>query len=158
MTRREILTGSASLLALALWGRVAEAAVAGRYAVVRTDAEWRQKLTPTQYAILRDQGTEQPRSSPLEAEDRFGYYACGGCDQGLFSSATKFHSDTGWPSFYAPINDALAESADRTAMVKRTEVHCTKCGSHIGHVFGDGPKPTGLRYCVNGNAMDFHAT
>lgn len=158
MTRRETLTGSASLLAFGLWGRSAVAAMAARYPMVRTEAEWRQKLTPTQYAILRGRGTERPGSSPLEAESRFGYYSCAGCDQALFSSVTKFHSDTGWPSFYAPISGALAESPDHTSMVKRTEVHCTRCGSHIGHVFGDGPKPTGLRYCMNGYAMEFHAT
>ena len=127
-----------------------------QYAVTRTDAEWRKLLTPEQYMIMRQHGTERAGSSPLNAEKRKGTYACAGCDLPLFSSETKFESGTGWPSFFTPIEEgAVATSVDRSLGMPRTEVHCSHCGGHLGHVFEDGPLPTGLRYCTNGDALRF---
>jgi len=121
-----------------------------------TDAQWRARLTPEQYAVLRQAGTEPAFSSPLEKEHREGTFSCAGCDLALFSSATKFDSGTGWPSFWAPLPNAVETSVDNSWIETRTEVHCSRCGSHLGHVFDDGPKPTGLRYCMNGVALTFH--
>ncbi len=121
-----------------------------------SDAQWRARLTPEQYAVLREHATEPPWSSPLEKENRPGTYSCAGCDLPVFSSATKFHSGTGWPSFWQPLPDAVATSVDTSWMETRTEVHCRRCGGHLGHVFDDGPPPTGLRYCINGVALVFH--
>jgi peptide-methionine (R)-S-oxide reductase len=126
--------------------------------VTHTDAEWRQLLTPAQYVILREAGTEPPGSSPLDHEFRQGRYDCIGCTQALFASDTKFNSGTGWPSFYKPIDGAVATSVDSSFFVRRTEVHCSRCGGHLGHVFNDGPKPTGLRYCMNGAVLVFRPT
>ena len=124
-----------------------------------SDAEWREKLTPEQYRVLREHGTERAGSSPLGAEKREGTFHCAGCDQELFSSDHKFDSGTGWPSFYQPLDGVesklIETREDNTLWMKRVEVHCTNCGSHQGHVFPDGPKPTGLRYCINGVAMVF---
>jgi peptide-methionine (R)-S-oxide reductase len=125
------------------------------YPVQKTDAQWRAQLGPDRYRILREKGTERAGSSPLDHEKRQGIFACAGCQQPLFSSETKFDSGTGWPSFYAPIERAVGTSVDRSWFMVRTEVHCSRCGGHIGHVFSDGPKPTGLRYCMNGLAMVF---
>ena len=123
----------------------------------RTDAEWRARLSPQQYEVMRGHGTERACTSPLNAEKRDGTYVCAGCGQALFDTATKFESGTGWPSFYAPTQaGAVATTTDRKFGMVRTEVHCSKCGSHLGHVFPDGPKPTGQRYCMNGVALDFH--
>jgi peptide-methionine (R)-S-oxide reductase len=122
---------------------------------VLSDAQWRQRLTPAQYHVLREAGTERPGSSPLNGEKRAGTYHCAGCDLPLFSSATKFESGTGWPSFYAPLPDALGTSTDFLLIVPRTGYHCARCGGHHGHVFGDGPKPTGKRYCSNGVVLRF---
>lgn len=119
------------------------------------DAQWRARLTPAQYRVLRHEGTEPPYSSPLNAEHRAGSFACAGCDQRLFSSRAKFDSHTGWPSFFAPLPDAVGERRDTSFGMVRTEVHCRRCGGHLGHVFDDGPKPTGLRYCINGAALTF---
>jgi peptide-methionine (R)-S-oxide reductase len=127
------------------------------YAVERSDQEWRQVLTPEQYRVLREHGTERARTSPLDKEYGPGTYACAGCGQPLFSSATKFDSRTGWPSFYRPLDSAVATSEDRSLFATRVEVHCSRCGGHLGHVFEDGPEPTGLRYCMNGVAMKFLA-
>ncbi len=123
--------------------------------VVRTDAEWRRLLTPRQYAILRKEGTEPPFTSPLLHEERRGTFACAGCQLDLFSSATKFDSGTGWPSFWAPLDNAVVTKEDRSFFMTRTAVMCRRCDGHLGHVFGDGPKPTGLRYCMNGLALTF---
>ena len=128
------------------------------YALTRTDAEWKKMLTPDQYQVLRKAGTEAPYTSPLNKEKRTGTFACAGCAQALFASSTKFESGTGWPSFYQPIaKKAVVEETDTTLFMKRTEVLCSNCGGHLGHVFDDGPKPTGLRYCMNGVAMNFKA-
>jgi peptide-methionine (R)-S-oxide reductase len=122
-----------------------------------TDAEWRSRLTPEQYHIMREHGTERPGSCALLHEKRAGAFTCAGCGQKLFQSTLKFESGTGWPSFNDPIEGSVATSTDRSWGMVRTEVHCANCGSHLGHIFEDGPPPTGLRYCVNGVALDFHA-
>jgi peptide-methionine (R)-S-oxide reductase len=120
-----------------------------------TDQQWREKLSPEQYAVMRRHGTEAPDSCALLHEKRAGVFACAGCGQPLFESKIKFESGTGWPSFTVPIDGAIGESTDRSHFMVRTEVHCANCGSHMGHVFPDGPPPTGLRYCINGVALDF---
>jgi peptide-methionine (R)-S-oxide reductase len=121
----------------------------------KTDEEWRGKLTPEQFHVLRKHGTEPPGSSPLNAEKRDGTFKCAGCGQSLFSSETKFESGTGWPSFWKPIEEAVAETTDSSLFMTRTEVHCARCQGHLGHVFPDGPGPTGMRYCMNGLALEF---
>jgi peptide-methionine (R)-S-oxide reductase len=121
-----------------------------------TDAEWRDRLTPEQYPIMREHGTERPGSCALLHEKRAGAFTCAGCGQKLFQSTLKFESGTGWPSFNDPIEGSVETSTDRSWGMVRTEVHCANCGSHLGHIFEDGPPPTGLRYCVNGVALDFH--
>jgi peptide-methionine (R)-S-oxide reductase len=120
-----------------------------------TDAQWRARLTPVQYDILRKHGTERAGTSPLNHEKRQGTFACAGCDLPLFSSETKFESGTGWPSFYRPLDNAVETTTDRSFFMTRTEVHCRRCVGHLGHVFDDGPKPTGLRYCMNGVSLKF---
>ena len=125
------------------------------FEVVRSDAEWRKQLSAEQYAVLRQSGTEYPFTSPLLHEKRRGSFACAGCDLDLFSSTTKFESGTGWPSFWAPLDNAVGTETDTSYGMARTSVHCRRCGGHLGHVFDDGPKPTGLRYCMNGVAMTF---
>jgi peptide-methionine (R)-S-oxide reductase len=137
-----------------LGGSLTEAA-APTFAVTHTDAEWHKLLTPKQYDILRHAGTEQPFTSPLNDEHREGIFACAGCAQQHYSSKTKFESGTGWPSFWQPLDKAVLEREDRSLGVPRTEVLCGRCGGHLGHVFNDGPRPTGLRYCMNGVAMTF---
>ncbi len=124
-------------------------------AAAKTDAEWRAELTPEQYRVLRQHGTERPGASPLNAEKRQGEFLCAACQTKLFDSATKYESHSGWPSFYAPVEGAVATTEDRTLGMRRVEVHCANCGGHLGHVFPDGPKPTGLRYCMNGAALKF---
>ena len=140
---------------LSACGREAEAAE--RFPVAMSDAAWRQKLSPAAYNVLRQEGTERPYSSPLNDEHRSGVFACKGCAQPVFSSKTKFESGTGWPSFWAPLPRAVGTRSDRSLMMARVEVHCSRCGGHLGHVFDDGPKPTGKRYCMNGVAMTFRA-
>ena len=125
------------------------------FAVNFPDEEWRRRLTPEQYRVLRQHGTERAGTSPLDREKRAGTFVCAACDQPLFSSDTKFDSRTGWPSFFKPLDGKVATSEDRTLFMARTEVHCSRCGGHLGHVFEDGPPPTGLRYCMNGVAMKF---
>ena len=122
-----------------------------------TDAEWHKRLSPTQYDVLREEGTERAFTSALNNEHRKGIFACAGCGQKAFRSDTKFDSGTGWPSFYEAMPKAVGETTDRSFGISRTEVHCANCGGHLGHVFDDGPQPTGLRYCMNGVAMTFEA-
>jgi peptide-methionine (R)-S-oxide reductase len=121
----------------------------------KTDDEWRKSLTPEQFHVLREHGTERAGTSPLNQEKRPGTFCCAGCAQPLFSSDTKFESGTGWPSFTAPLEQAVETKVDRSLFMSRTEVRCARCGGHLGHVFPDGPQPTGLRYCMNGVALKF---
>lgn len=124
--------------------------------ITKTDAEWREQLTAEQYYVLREHGTERAGTSPLNNEKRQGMFACAGCGKPLFNSESKFESGTGWPSFYQPMGaDAVSEYKDRSLFMVRTEVRCADCGGHLGHVFNDGPQPTGLRYCMNGAALKF---
>jgi peptide-methionine (R)-S-oxide reductase len=156
--RTMFLSGTAALAmgsAMSLFGRKSVEAKEAAYPVTHTDEEWRKILAPDQYRILRRQGTEPPFTSPLNHEKRAGTFDCAGCQQALFRSADKFDSGTGWPSFTRPIEGAVGESVDKSFFMVRTEVHCSRCGGHLGHVFPDGPKPTGLRYCINGVALTF---
>ena len=158
-TRRQLLAsgGTAIVLAALVGPRffADSARAAERFAVMHSDAEWKRLLGPASYAVLRQETTERPGSSPLLNEHRAGTFVCAGDGQPLFSSKTKFDSGTGWPSFWAPLPHGVATRTDATLGISRTEVHCTRCGGHLGHVFDDGPKPTGLRYCMNGVAMSF---
>ena len=133
------------------------ALAAQAYELNRSDADWQKLLSPEQFRVLRKAGTETPYTSPLNKEKRAGSYNCAACELALFSSATKFESGTGWPSFWQPLAKAVVEETDNTLFMKRTEVLCRRCGGHLGHVFDDGPKPTGLRYCMNGVSMNFKA-
>jgi peptide-methionine (R)-S-oxide reductase len=128
-----------------------------KFEVSRPDEAWGRELTPEQFRVLRKHGTERAGSSPLNGEKRSGTFHCAGCGLPLFSSETKFESGTGWPSFWAPLEHAVGTATDRSFLMTRTEVHCRRCGGHLGHVFEDGPPPTGLRYCINGVAMRFEA-
>lgn len=140
----------------AIFTRKADAqAIAEHFEVTLTDDQWHQRLSDAQYYILREAGTERPYSSPLNKEHRDGKFACAGCSLSLFSSATKFDSRTGWPSFWKSLPNAAVTRRDTTLGMVRDEVHCRRCGGHLGHVFDDGPQPTGLRYCMNGLAMTF---
>ena len=150
-TRRRFLAFGAA--ALTLGPGLARAA--GAFEVTKTDAEWRKLLSPAQYRVLRQEDTERAFTSPLNDEHRDGTFHCAGCDLALYSSAAKYESGTGWPSFWKPLPDAVATKADWGLLGRRTEVHCRRCGGHLGHVFDDGPKPTGKRYCMNGVAMVF---
>ncbi len=125
------------------------------FPVEKSEAEWRAELSAEAFRVLREHGTERAGTSPLDHEKRKGTFACAGCDQPLYPSETKFNSGTGWPSFFDPIPGAVENSEDNTFFMRRTEVHCARCGGHLGHVFEDGPAPTGLRYCMNGAAMKF---
>jgi peptide-methionine (R)-S-oxide reductase len=158
LTRRLLLTGGAA--GLTTWfvspERPAVAAPAGSFPVTHTDAEWRQLLTPAQYSVLRQSATERPFTSPMLNEHRAGVFDCAGCGRVLFSSGTKFDSGTGWPSFWAPLNDdAVGTTPDNSFGMVRAAVHCAGCSGHLGHVFNDGPPVTGLRYCMNGVALTF---
>jgi peptide-methionine (R)-S-oxide reductase len=157
LTRRNLFLAGAGGVALMAAARLGSAPVAQAavFEVAHSDAEWRQLLTPERYAVLRQSGTERPFTSPLNHEKRAGIFACAGCDRPLFSSKTKFDSGTGWPSFWAPLDNAVDTEEDRSFGMSRNAVHCRTCGGHLGHVFDDGPKPTGLRYCMNGVAMTF---
>ena len=158
VSRRALIGGlSAGVAGAWLWSRGGDAAPAGHYEVTLSDAEWRKRLSPAAYDVLRHEGTERPFTSPLNSEHRAGTFACAGCALPAFSSKTKFDSGTGWPSFWQPLPNAIGTTSDSTLGMERTEVHCRRCGGHLGHVFDDGPKPTGLRYCMNGVAMTFMA-
>src|ERR1700761_7889608 len=160
-TRRNVLLGAAfgvlagggALTAVTATG--APNGPAKTFEVNHSDDEWRHMLSPAAYDVLRNAGSEQPYSSPLNDEHRSGTFACAGCGQDLFASSTKFESGTGWPSFYRSLNNAVLEQQDNSMGMARTEVLCSRCGGHLGHVFDDGPQPTGLRYCMNGVAMSF---
>lgn len=161
MNRRKFLGATAIGAALTAIGlnRSLENAQAGEtFEVTKTDAEWKAQLSAQAYNVLRHEGTERPFTSPLNDEHRHGVFDCAGCDLPLFSSETKFDSGTGWPSFYKPLDNAVGERKDTSFFMTRTEVHCRRCGGHLGHVFNDGPPPTGLRYCMNGVALKFRAT
>jgi len=137
---------------MALFGKTAEPT---HYPIEKPEAEWRRELSPEAYRVLREHGTERAGTSPLNAEKRDGTFVCAGCGTPLFDSDTKFESGTGWPSFFAPIEGGVGTTTDRSFFMTRTEVHCAKCGGHLGHVFPDGPPPTGQRYCMNGVSLKF---
>ncbi len=160
VSRRSFVGLAGVAIAAVPAARVLSAALAtkpapGKFAYTLTEAQWRAKLSPAAFLVLRQEDTERPFSSPLNDEHRRGTFACAGCVLPLFSSATKFDSGTGWPSFYAPLANAVQTRTDMSLGIPRTEVHCRRCGGHLGHVFDDGPKPTGLRYCMNGVALTF---
>lgn len=150
-----VVAGSTVLGLVGFFGRDSRTAAGTAFEIVRSDEEWRRRLAPAQYRVLRQHGTERAGSSPLDREKRRGTFHCAGCDLALFASDTKFDSGTGWPSFWAPLDNAIGTAEDHALLVKRIEVHCRRCGGHLGHVFADGPKPTGLRYCINGVALSF---
>lgn len=164
-TRREFLTSTAALGSIMVFGLgTGVNAATGGFEITRTKSEWKALLTPAQYAILRREKTEKPfsnsykgESSTLLGESRIGNYHCGGCDLAVYASATKFDSGTGWPSFWDNIPGAVRTKKDRILLSVRTEVHCRRCGGHLGHIFDDGPQPTGKRHCLNGLAMTFKA-
>ncbi|MFZ5749364.1 MAG: peptide-methionine (R)-S-oxide reductase MsrB [Pseudomonadota bacterium] len=155
-SRRTFLTaaGLGALGTAFFWPR-GESRAAQTFELNLTEAQWRKRLTPAQFYILRQEGTERPYSSPLNDEHRAGVFSCAGCALPLYASKTKFDSHTGWPSFYAPLPKAVVTRADNSFGMARTEVRCRRCGGHLGHVFNDGPPPTGKRYCMNGAAMTF---
>jgi peptide-methionine (R)-S-oxide reductase len=159
LTRRHVFYCGASAFAfvgaIRILGLPSALKAAETFEITHSDAEWQALLMRDQFAVLRQQRTERPFSSPLDHEKRPGTFACAGCDLPLFSSKTKFDSHTGWPSFWQPLDNAIGTSDDTFLAMTRTEVHCRRCGGHLGHVFNDGPQPTGLRYCMNGIAMTF---
>jgi peptide-methionine (R)-S-oxide reductase len=158
LSRRRFTQYGFSLAAMASGARLAGAADRDgqkRFAVMKSEDEWKKELTAEQFYVLRKHGTERAGSSPLDKLYAAGTYHCAGCDQPIYASETKFDSGTGWPSFWKPIENAIGTKTDRSFFMTRTEVHCSRCGGHLGHVFDDGPQPTGLRYCMNGVAMKF---
>jgi peptide-methionine (R)-S-oxide reductase len=157
VTRRRLIAGGTAGLAAALgaWRLSSPAPAAETFEVHHTEAEWRKLLSPAAFSVLRQAGTERPFTSALLHEERRGTFTCAGCDLDLFSSTTKFDSGTGWPSFWAPLDNAVVTERDTSFFMVRTAVNCRRCGGHLGHVFDDGPQPTGLRYCMNGVALSF---
>ena len=156
MKRRNFITTMAGLLAVSrLAGAADPKSPAKVEKLVLSDDEWKKRLPPESYAVLRHEATERAGTSPLNGEKRKGTFVCAGCDLPLFKSETKYESGTGWPSFWQPLPDAVGTTVDKSFFMTRTEVHCRRCGGHLGHVFEDGPKPTGLRYCMNGVALKF---
>ena len=161
ITRRRLITtgiAGAAVAGLGAAWRTAWAGAPADFEVTHTEEEWKKILSPNQYQVLRKEATERPFSSPLNDEHRKGTFTCAGCELDLFSSDTKFDSGTGWPSFWQPLPNAVGTVHDRSFGMDRTAVHCRRCGGHLGHVFDDGPKPTGLRYCMNGLALKFAPT
>jgi peptide-methionine (R)-S-oxide reductase len=154
MQRRSLLTG---LIAIAGTAGTRAFAVSGSFEITRTEDEWRALLTEAEYSVMREDETETPYSSPLDKEMRQGVYHCKGCDLPVYSSAHKYDSGTGWPSFSKSLSDAVGTRPDNTFFTTRTEVHCRRCGSHLGHIFDDGPQPTGKRHCLNGVSLTFNA-
>jgi peptide-methionine (R)-S-oxide reductase len=158
ISRRTLGQLGLAVSAVALTARIAPAsasAPAKSFPITKTADEWKKVLTSQQYYVLREHGTERPFTSPLDKSYEAGTYHCAGCDTALFASTTKYDSRTGWPSFWKPLDNAIGTTTDASFLMVRTEVHCINCGGHLGHVFEDGPKPTGLRYCMNGVAMKF---
>ncbi|MBD2440372.1 peptide-methionine (R)-S-oxide reductase MsrB [Nostoc sp. FACHB-110] len=161
MNKRYFLEASAVLVGTALFSYVINqrsgivASSNTEFEITKSEEEWRKTLTPEQFSVLRKHGTERAFTSPLDKEYAQGVYECAGCGLPLFTSDAKFNSGTGWPSFFTPIDGAIATSVDRSLFMTRVEVHCSRCGGHLGHVFNDGPAPTGQRYCMNGVALKF---
>ena len=162
MTKRNLLASAGALAGLAGVAGLTGLGRAGRasagttaFPITKTEEEWRALLTPAQYEVLREHSTERPGTSPLLDEHRNGTFNCAGCDLPLYASSTKFDSGTGWPSFWAAIDGAVGTEDDDTFFMTRTEVHCARCGGHLGHIFDDGPPPTGKRHCINGVALTF---
>lgn len=161
MKKRYLLKGGAAIIGAAIFSpfltrsSAAMAVSRNNFEITKTEEEWREILTPEQFTVLRKHGTERAGTSPLDKNYADGTYVCAGCDLPLFSSTTKFNSGTGWPSFYAPLDNAIETTIDKSFFMTRVEVHCQRCGGHLGHVFNDGPKPTGQRYCMNGVSLKF---
>ncbi len=156
MNRRMMMTSGLAAAAFGI-GTLPMDAASGTFEVTRSDEDWRSRLTPLQYKVMRHEDTERAGSSPLDKNYAAGIYICRGCDLPLYPSKTKFDSGTGWPSFWKPLNGAVGTKPDNTLFSKRTEVHCRRCGSHLGHIFDDGPAPTGKRHCLNGVSLKFIA-